>query len=683
MKRAGRLLTSLSAKPLDHLYSRISALNGPFFPQGWGDLSVVQFEEDAAALTAWPPPDLKIDWRELKAGKRDGVPFKLVQGSFRTPCLGRVYDALPPESRMGRIQMLVPEPNTSTSPSDLAPSCVLILAATGDQGFNRRLNLGSPLLKHGVTSIVLESPYYGARRPNDQRGSKLRVVSDLLTLGWATIFESICLLHLMSNRMGHDRMCISGLSMGGVHACMTAGLYAKDVACAPLLAPRSAAVAYVDGAMHAAMAWEPLSSEVDGKSNNVGEVVGNAAQAGSIMAAAKYALMEVEAAYLKAEKEGAPEPDPVLLAKAAAAIDAANAEADALQLMLPLRHPPGSYAPYKHGASSYTCDSGTTSLDEATLLPPTSPSLSSSFPLSPEHSPVDDATTNTEHSYNAGNPRGAADNCGHTGSSLHSSLPSEKDMRSDDINQNMLQSSTTATTATTAMHSSQTWTDVKASELLDSQFVATTANASGCSSDMGGSWGRELKCTGEGCGLEINSSKESTGDAFSGVTPEHHHPPSSLVTRNDAAGYITTVQDQDSAIHMPHLHTLPNSSQRPGNRLGRWDKQMLRTWLGARLQQLKRRDQGLQSARTVSMLKQVLETFTDVTRYPRPRRPDAAVLVAAKDDAYVSVESVRAVHEHWQGSEMRLVEGGHVSGFLMQQSQFRRAIMDSLKRLQS
>lgn len=42
-------------------------------------------------------------------------------------------------------------------------------------------------------------------------------------------------------------MC--GLSMGGVHASMTAGLYQGEVAVAPLLAPRSAAVAYCDGAM--------------------------------------------------------------------------------------------------------------------------------------------------------------------------------------------------------------------------------------------------------------------------------------------------------------------------------------------------------------------------------------------------------------------------------------------------
>lgn len=65
----------------------------------------------------------------------------------------------------------------------------------------------------------------------------------------------------------------------------------------------------------------------------------------------------------------------------------------------------------------------------------------------------------------------------------------------------------------------------------------------------------------------------------------------------------------------------------------------------------------------------------------RPQRPDAAVMVAAVDDAYVSLESVQAVHQYWSGSELRLVSGGHVSGFLLQQPEFRRAVVDSLAKL--
>jgi predicted alpha/beta hydrolase family esterase len=72
---------------------------------------------------------------------------------------------------------------------------------------------------------------------------------------------------------------------------------------------------------------------------------------------------------------------------------------------------------------------------------------------------------------------------------------------------------------------------------------------------------------------------------------------------------------------------------------------------------------------------------TDVVRYPRPQRPDAAVIVAAESDAYVSTDSVRQLHAYWPGSELRLVSGGHVSAFLLHQPAFRRAVLDSLQRL--
>ena len=109
----------------------------------------------------------------------------------RTPCLARIYDALPLESRTGRVQLLVPQqlqPFASdpllgsgrSSSMDAAaeldaaaaiavagrqgmgsgkghsaatagrsaggPACVVHLAATGDHTFSRRLKLGFPLL---------------------------------------------------------------------------------------------------------------------------------------------------------------------------------------------------------------------------------------------------------------------------------------------------------------------------------------------------------------------------------------------------------------------------------------------------------------------------------------------------------------------------------------------------------
>lgn len=56
-----------------------------------------------------------------------------------------------------------------------------------------------------VAALSLESPYYGARKPPAQRGSKLQRVSDLLMLGRATIEESLFLL-AWAQRQGFMRL---------------------------------------------------------------------------------------------------------------------------------------------------------------------------------------------------------------------------------------------------------------------------------------------------------------------------------------------------------------------------------------------------------------------------------------------------------------------------------------------
>lgn len=53
------------------------------------------------------------------------------------------------------------------------------------------------LLKRGIGTLVVESPYYGARRPHGQQASKLLHVADLVKLGAMTILESLWLVHML------------------------------------------------------------------------------------------------------------------------------------------------------------------------------------------------------------------------------------------------------------------------------------------------------------------------------------------------------------------------------------------------------------------------------------------------------------------------------------------------------
>jgi hypothetical protein len=71
--------------------------------------------------------------------------------------VNRIYDALPMESRTGRVQLLMPAAGLGATQLQAGseplfskhhtPAAVLHLAATGDHGFSRRLRLGAPLLQ--------------------------------------------------------------------------------------------------------------------------------------------------------------------------------------------------------------------------------------------------------------------------------------------------------------------------------------------------------------------------------------------------------------------------------------------------------------------------------------------------------------------------------------------------------
>jgi hypothetical protein len=214
------LLARLSAstgRAVDIAYAALVhqlGLTQRFFPQGFGNLEVVDFHADVGAFAAWPPPHFAalaggaLAWRRVGEGAVGPAAYDVLRASFRTPLTGRAYDALPEESRQASALWVRPR-----RPAPGAPT-VLHLAATGDHGFARRQHLGTPLVASGVGTVALESPFYGARRPAGQAGAKLRRVSDLLLLGRATIEESLLLLQWMgaqgAEKLGEGRAARAG-----------------------------------------------------------------------------------------------------------------------------------------------------------------------------------------------------------------------------------------------------------------------------------------------------------------------------------------------------------------------------------------------------------------------------------------------------------------------------------------
>lgn len=283
-------LAETTGRAVDLAYASIVhqlGITQRFFQQGgFGDLSLVDFHSDVKGFERWPPPhfdDTTIEWKRVRQGRYAGVPYTIWDGKFQTPVREKLYDALPPESRMAHVRWIAPD---GASPQDAPPPVVLALAATGDHGFARRQHLLLPLVASGIGSLSLESPYYGIRKPPEQQGAKLRRVSDLLVLGRVTIEESLLLLRKFT-QSGHKRVGVSGLSMGGVHAAMVASLFPNPVALSMLLAPRSAASAYCRGALFHATDWDRLLRDSEGRKSEILSAIEAAAAANERMAAAR------------------------------------------------------------------------------------------------------------------------------------------------------------------------------------------------------------------------------------------------------------------------------------------------------------------------------------------------------------------------------------------------------------
>lgn len=75
--------------------------------------------------------------------------------------------------------------------------------------------MAQPLLKdYGISSIILENPFYGLRKPKDQTRSELNNVSDIFIMGGCLILEVLALFY-WAQRNGYGPICITGISMGG------------------------------------------------------------------------------------------------------------------------------------------------------------------------------------------------------------------------------------------------------------------------------------------------------------------------------------------------------------------------------------------------------------------------------------------------------------------------------------
>ncbi|XP_056010431.1 protein ABHD18-like isoform X2 [Ostrea edulis] len=132
---------------------------------------------------------------------------------------------------------------------------------TGDHGYIlRRRLMAEPLLnEHGIGSVIIESPFYGTRKPKDQFRSSLQNFSDLIVMGGALMFETVVLLHWCEEQ-GWGPFCLTGISMGGFMSSLAATIWPKPIGLVPCLAGVTASPVYTRGILSKAVRWDVLKN---------------------------------------------------------------------------------------------------------------------------------------------------------------------------------------------------------------------------------------------------------------------------------------------------------------------------------------------------------------------------------------------------------------------------------------
>ncbi|XP_041453611.1 protein ABHD18-like [Lytechinus variegatus] len=250
------------ASAFDRIYR--SLLLSKFFTRGWGNPATIKRQFDFLRVLAdrsscqhlvnehYP---VNID-SDVEKGE-----VRIVDGNFRSPFDRYLPNIMPKEVKTARFQLIVP----TRWPSQRKPVCIH-MAGTGDHFFwRRRTFLARPLIKeYGIGSLLIENPFYGCRKPKEQLRSSLRHVNELFVMGGGLILEGLVMLH-WCEKQGFGPLGLTGISMGGHMASLTATNWHKPIPLIPCLSWSSATPVFTEGVLSGSIPWPVLVTQYMGQ----------------------------------------------------------------------------------------------------------------------------------------------------------------------------------------------------------------------------------------------------------------------------------------------------------------------------------------------------------------------------------------------------------------------------------
>jgi len=192
----------------------------------------------------------------IKSKKIDSE-YLLVEGELDSK-LELEEELWPKECRKGYFQLVLPV-------SGVIEGIAIQTAGTGDHGFKRRREIiAKPLIQeHNIASCIMENPYYARRKPDKQQYSGLRSFVDLITLSMGVGIECNALAKWLKEELGIERICVTGLSLGGHTAALTASISPVPMAAAPGFAWSTSTGVWTTGALSNRIDWAHLESDIN------------------------------------------------------------------------------------------------------------------------------------------------------------------------------------------------------------------------------------------------------------------------------------------------------------------------------------------------------------------------------------------------------------------------------------
>lgn len=81
------------------------------------------------------------------------------------------------------------------------------------------------------------------------------------------------------------------------------------------------------------------------------------------------------------------------------------------------------------------------------------------------------------------------------------------------------------------------------------------------------------------------------------------------------------------------------------------------------------------SKEAANLISAILDAFCNLLNYSSPLSTQSCILVYARNDLFVPPSSTESLANYWQGCETRIIEGGHVTTYVLFPA--RRVLIDS------